>query len=182
MTPVFLQTLFLTATLPFITTSILTQYHPPTSQSLILLSSFSLLALGLFLSALATLNFSLAFLIGLLSTPLSFIHLIPSTQPAITIPVTLVMIVLSPPAVVGLTCLAWGKSVADVLVHAAFGWRVWGTWTQVVIWGVWWPAWFVGMVVFTVSAFGTMDGAEQMKRKKPNEQDTRGVGEEGMSM
>ncbi|KAI4097168.1 MAG: hypothetical protein LQ344_000578 [Seirophora lacunosa] len=42
------------------------------SHRLILLQCFSLLLLGMFLATLATLNFSLAFLVGLLAAPLSF--------------------------------------------------------------------------------------------------------------
>lgn len=38
-------------------------------------------------------------------------------------------------------------SIGEVLREAAFGWRVWGMYTSVVVWGVWWPAWLVGAVV-----------------------------------
>jgi glycosylphosphatidylinositol transamidase len=55
--------------------------------------------------------------------------------------------VLSPPAVLIGACLYSGVSVKSVLTQAAFGWNVWGMWTQVVVWCVWWPAWVVGCVL-----------------------------------
>ena len=44
-------------------------------------------------------------------------------------------------------CKGWGVDVGEMLVEAAFGWKVQGLWTQVVVWCVWWPAWVVGGVV-----------------------------------
>jgi len=54
---------------------------------------------------------------------------------------------LSPPVVVFAACRAWGVDVGEMLVEAAFGWRVSGLWSQVVVWCVWWPAWLAGSVV-----------------------------------
>lgn len=45
------------------------------------------------------------------------------------------------------------EAVRQVMVQAAFGWHVWGLWTQVVVWLVWWPAWFVGAVVVSGGFF-----------------------------
>jgi glycosylphosphatidylinositol transamidase len=33
-----------------------------------------------------------------------------------------------------------------LLKEASFGWNVWGMYTPVVVWCLWWPAWLVGMV------------------------------------
>ena len=126
---------------------------PPSPQQYVLIKSFSLLLLGLLLSTLATLNFSLSFIIGLLCTPFSFVSPIPSS--GISRPVRrmlsvlglLIMNALSPPVVVLAACQCFEVDIEEVLVKAAFGWNVWGMWTQVVVWCVWWPAWLVGGVL-----------------------------------
>ncbi|KAJ5321751.1 Gaa1-like [Penicillium brevicompactum] len=124
------------------------QYH--------LIKSFSLLLLGLSLSTLATLNFSLSFLIGLLCTPLSFVTRLQGPAPArlATSGLGLVLLnLLSPPTVLLGVCWYTGISVEMVLTEAAFGWDVWGMWTQVVVWCVWWPAWLIGSVLLGSSIF-----------------------------
>ena len=133
-------------------------------QQRLLIKCFSLLLLGMFLATLATLNFSLAFLIGILSFPLSFLGVpSPASSPegehagyletkflyrAVS---NLVLHILSPPMVFCAICYVAGINVQDVLIEAAFGWRVWGLWTQVVFWCIWWPAWLVGTVFVSVS-------------------------------
>lgn len=58
---------------------------------------------------------------------------------------TLILLnLLSPPIVLLAGCWYAGVSVETVLTQAAFGWDVWGMWTQVIVWCVWWPAWVVG--------------------------------------
>ncbi|RHZ69407.1 hypothetical protein CDV55_106509 [Aspergillus turcosus] len=140
--------------LPLIVSALLNHgfTSPPTIQQYFLTRSFSLLLLGLFLSTLATLNFSLSFMVGLLCTPLSFVKRInPQTKAALRYPIAilglLALNVLSPPAVLIGACWYSGVSVETVLTQAAFGWNVWGMWTQVVVWCVWWPAWVVGCVL-----------------------------------
>lgn len=142
--------------LPTLLASLLSLQSPPTPQQRLLLQCFSLLLLGMFLATLATLNFSLAFLIGLIASPLSFVGQPFSTastpEAAPSTKVRKVMLsgllqLLSPPVVVLAMCRLWGVDVGRVLVEAAFGWRVQGLWTQVVVWCVWWPAWVVGGVV-----------------------------------
>ncbi|KAL3480643.1 Gaa1-like protein [Aspergillus californicus] len=124
-----------------------------------LIKSISLLLLGLSLSTLATLNFSLSFMIGLLCTPLSFVHRISkeNTPTALRYPLLIAGLVflnlLSPPVVLVVGCAYFGVDVKTVLTEAAFGWDVWGMWTQVVVWCVWWPAWVVGGAVVGVSLF-----------------------------
>ena len=99
----------------------------------------------MFLSSLATLNFSLALITGLLATPLSFIQ--PCHTPTSKIIVSVLLNTISPTAVVLAAAVYWGVGVGDVLTGAAVGWGVSGTWTPVVVWCVWWPAWVAGGVV-----------------------------------
>jgi glycosylphosphatidylinositol transamidase len=98
----------------------------------------------MFLSTLATLNFSLSLLVGLLATPLSFVRL---GSKFWSIPLA----VFSPPVVLAIATavLKHGSltAIGDVLREAAFGWDVMGMYTPVVVWCVWWPAWLVGSLV-----------------------------------
>ncbi|KAH8435368.1 GPI-anchor transamidase subunit GAA1 [Aspergillus melleus] len=145
--------------LPLLLSTLLTQSaQSSTPQQHHLIKSFSLLLLGLFLSTLATLNFSLSFMVGLLCTPLSFITRI---SPRLNAPLRyalsslglLILNALSPPVVVLAACWYTGVSVETVLTQAAFGWDVWGMWTQVVVWCVWWPAWVIGCALLGSSFF-----------------------------
>ncbi|KAK6838277.1 hypothetical protein RU639_000596 [Aspergillus parasiticus] len=144
--------------LPLLLAVLLTQGFNPKPQQYLLMKSFSLLLLGLFLSTLATLNFSLSFMIGLLCTPLSFVNRIsPSTSAPIRYALAFIGLVLlnllSPPVVLLGGCWYTGVSVETILTQAAFGWDVWGMWTQVVVWCVWWPAWMIGCALLGFSLF-----------------------------
>lgn len=99
----------------------------------------------MFLSALATLNFSLAFLVGLLSTPLSFVQ--PIRNVVLRYGYSAILTALSPGVVVTSAAIVSGAGLNVVLKEAAFGWDVWGMYTPLIIWCVWWPAWIVGSVV-----------------------------------
>ena len=127
------------------------------------MQSFSLLLLGMFLSTLATLNFSLSLMVGLLSAPLSFVRPRPSS-PAARYASALLLHLLAPTAVLalwrGVYWSAWA-GLGEVLREAAFGWHVWSMYTSVVVWGVWWPAWLVG----AVAVLGR-PGAEGEKEEK----------------
>lgn len=129
---------------------------PIIPQEYHLIKSSSLLLLGLSLSTLATLNFSLSFMIGLLCTPLTFMTRLQGPGPARLAISSLGLILLnliSPPLVLLCVCQYTGASVETVLTEAAFGWDVWGMWTQVVVWCVWWPAWLIGSVLLGSSLF-----------------------------
>ncbi|KAL7619954.1 Glycosyl phosphatidyl inositol protein transamidase complex subunit [Parahypoxylon ruwenzoriense] len=147
--------------LPYLASYFLTAgVRPPTAQQYMLIRSFSLLLLGMFLSSLATLNFSLAFMIGLLASPLSFARPWGSSAPTPTstasttsttdimryVHATLLHVV-SPPTVLLVSSLLGGVPLGRVLEEAAFGWNIWGMYTPLVVWCVWWPAWLVGQVV-----------------------------------
>ncbi|KAF2869022.1 Gaa1-like protein [Massariosphaeria phaeospora] len=134
-----------TTLLPLLTATSLAHFQRPTPQERTLIQCFSLLLLGMFLAALATLNFSLSFLVGLLAAPLSFARA--SRNKGLSAVVGGLLLLLNPVVVVWAATLYFGQDVVEVLVKAAEGWHVWGLWTQVVVWLVWWPAWFAGSVV-----------------------------------
>lgn len=148
-------------TLPLLLAALLSNglglFTPIVPQQYLLIKSFSLLLLGLSLSTLATLNFSLSFIIGLMCVPLSFLGrlqgLAAPLRYALTTCSLVLMNLLSPPIVLLVVCWYFGVSVETVLTQAAFGWDVWGMWTQVVVWCVWWPAWLIGCVLLGSSLF-----------------------------
>ncbi|KAI1771567.1 GPI transamidase component GAA1 [Hypoxylon cercidicola] len=147
LTPVFSLFIGVNAGIPHIVSDLLiNSRHRPTAQQYRLIKSFSLLLLGMFLSTLATLNFSLAFIIGLLSAPLSFTQPWPAFAAA-RYANTTVLHVLAPPAVLLIGSVVAGVGLDTVLGEAAFGWHVWGMYTPLVVWCVWWPAWLVGQLI-----------------------------------
>lgn len=143
LTPVFGAFAVLNTALPYIASNLMASYYKPTTQQYQLIKSFSLLLLGMFLSSLATLNFSLAFLVGLLASPLTFMEPWPSNIAMRGIS-WVVTVLVSPPVILCLGAVYSGLGVGYVLKEAAFGWDVFGMYTAVVIWCVWWPAWLVG--------------------------------------
>ena len=156
--------------LPYVLSSTLTYYFRPTTQQYHLIKSFSLLLLGLFLSSLATLNFSLAFLVGLFAAPLTYIHPIYSASPlnqGLKTIVALLLSAISPTTVLVAGSWFWGLGIKEVLTQAAYGWDVWGMNTQVVVWCVWWPAWIVGgVLLFGRPAVETKKLADHGKSSK----------------
>lgn len=116
-----------------------------TPQALCLLQCFSLLLLGMVLAALATLNFSLSVIVGVACVPLSFVR--KTAHNGLTGLQLLILAVLNPLLVVQTGTKILGADLMQVLVQSAIGWHVWGMWTQVVYWLVWFPAWLVGAIV-----------------------------------
>ncbi|KAI0165084.1 GPI transamidase component GAA1 [Hypoxylon sp. FL1284] len=161
LTPVFYIFAIINAGLPHLASHLLTSSGRgrPTAQQYRLIKSFSLLLLGMFLSTLATLNFSLAFLVGLLAAPLSYTRPWPASAAARYASATLLH-ALAPPAVLLAGSVAAALGVDAVLAEAAFGWHVWGMYTQLVVWCVWWPAWLAGQLV-VLGRPGTGDGKEK---------------------
>ena len=156
MLPTLLSFSIINCVLPMIFSSLLSRYACPTDQQRLLMKCFSLLLLGMMLATLATLNFSLAFLIGILAFPLSFLG-VPSERPpaekrnrgfqfAKSTSANIILHLSSPPVVFWMACQIFGVSIEEVLTEAAFGWKVWGLWTQVVVWCIWWPAWLIGTI------------------------------------
>ncbi|KAI8959517.1 Glycosylphosphatidylinositol:protein transamidase, GAA1 component [Daldinia sp. FL1419] len=185
LTPIFIIFTAINAGLPHLASYFLTNgiRKPPTAQQYLLIRSFSLLLLGMFLSSLATLNFSLSFIVGVLSSPLSFSRPWPSFLPSTTpsdqnkskaanavvfryVHSTLLH-VLAPPVVLLASSALAGVGIQNVLEEAAFGWHVWGMYTPLIVWCVWWPAWLVGQIVVLGQpneAGGKSPGSEKEKK------------------
>lgn len=125
----------------------------PTAAQYTIIKSLSLLLLGLLLSTLATLNFSLSITLGLLCAPLAFVDRTP-TKPALAGLQYLILAVMSPVGVLGgfvayiYTHTGSSEVVLEMLEKVAFWWNVWGSWgVPVGVCCVWWPAWMVGAVL-----------------------------------
>jgi GPI-anchor transamidase subunit GAA1 len=116
-----------------------------------LTKSLSLLILGLFLSALATLNFSLSLALGVLCVPILFAN---RDRGLLGYFNWAALMLVSP---MGLWAIAyvyvtfvlgdaeWGNRT---LARVAFGWNVLGSWgIGVGIWVVWFPAWLVAAIL-----------------------------------
>ena len=132
------------AALPSFISNLLTTLFVPTTQHFQLTKSFSLLILGMSLATLATLNFSLAFLVGLLASPLTFVQ--PTRSVIARYLLAGLLSAVAPPVVIYTASQFQSVPVIEVLREASFGWNVWGMYTAVVVWCIWWPAWLVGMV------------------------------------
>ena len=129
------------------------ELRPLSHQENTLIQCFSLLLLGMILAALATLNFSQSFLIGVLAAPLSFVR--KSNRTWLTVLQLLLLAAINPVMVAQWAAKLLGADLNHVLVLAAQGWAVWGLWTQVTVWLVWFPAWVCATVVV---AGGAVEG------------------------
>jgi glycosylphosphatidylinositol transamidase len=141
----------LSSALPVAISFLVAPLYKPTKQDAQLVKAFSMLVLGVALATLATLNFSLALIIGVLAAPLSFVGL--SNRAALKWASAAVLTVIAPTTVIYSAAQAYGLAVGQILTEASFGWNVWGMYTPVAIWGIWWPAWTIGMV--SVLGFGS---------------------------
>lgn len=152
---VFLTAANTTTLLPIMLAYLLFYTTPLTRQQTTLLQCFSLLGLGMSLAALATLNFSLSLIIGILASPLSFVRRTNNT--ALSVGQLAVLAVLNPVMVAQWSSHLLGADLMEVLRVAAVGWRIWGLWTQGVVWLVWFPAWVVGGMVVAGGLFGEVE-------------------------
>lgn len=143
--PAFLAFSLLNCALPHILSRVLTTYYRTTTQQYQLIQSFSLILLGMFLSSLATLNFSLALLVGLLASPLTLMQPWPN-HGIVRWTRTALLNLVAPTSVLFIWSTTYHLDVGEVLKEAAFGWDVWGMYTPVMVWCVWWPAWLVGSI------------------------------------
>lgn len=135
-----------TTLLPLLISFFLAELRPPTPQETTLLQCFSLLGLGMYLAALATLNFSQAVMVGVACAPLCFVSATPGSRWRSAAQV-LVLGVCNPLMVAQWGAWGAGVPIGAVLEEAAKAWGVGGTWTGVTVWGVWVPSWIVGGVV-----------------------------------
>lgn len=126
------------------------------STSSRLIKSFSLLALGICLSTLSTLNFSLGFFIGVLCSPLAFLRPVSTFSNRKiwgTILAIVAMQLISPLNWFHIIAtLEFGEQVSELARIYCFAWKVWGAWTPLVWWCIWWPAWLAGLVVLASPA------------------------------
>jgi len=118
----------------------------------VLIKSLSLLFLGLCLTVLATLNFSLSLILVLLCAPLAFVHRTPN-RPFLAILSYLLLAITGPSGIAAIvTGASWhflkdAEVMPRLLLKLAFGWNVWGSWGVLIgVWCVWWPAWVTAAV------------------------------------
>ena len=138
----------------------------PNLQQVILIQCLSLILLGAALATLATFNFAQALFVGVLASPLSFVRplaLPPSKSGTMEVAVmslaVTAMIAISPPAVLFVSSHILKMPFHDMLVMAAWGWRIERVWTGITVWTIWWPAWVVGLIVLACGR--TVDAAKQ---------------------
>ncbi|GAB0131854.1 hypothetical protein EsDP_00000311 [Epichloe bromicola] len=132
------------AILPPILAQILSSFFATSSQHFQLTKSFSLLVLGMALATLATLNFSLAFLVGILASPLSFVQ--PCKTNISKYSVAGLLSAIAPPVVLYVSAWLSDLPISELLREASFGWNVWAMYTPIVVWCIWWPAWLIAMI------------------------------------
>ncbi|KAH0845572.1 putative GPI transamidase component (GAA1) [Fonsecaea pedrosoi] len=138
-------------------------FSAPTNEQYVLTKSLSLLLLGLSLTVLATLNFSLSMFLGIVCIPLAFVDRTRSRAGPSPFQY-LILVVMSPMGLaIGLS--AYGVFVLgrdDVLVEwvqrLALGWNIWGSWgVPVGVLCIWLPAWIVGATLVASSWFTTTE-------------------------
>lgn len=136
--------------LPLVLRNVQTSRLTPLNTDSKLIKTFSLLTLGMSLSTLSTLNFSLGFFIGTLCGPLAFLSPVrPSFLPLAFVGMQLV----SPVNWVHVVARwQFGGGVGGLAQLYRFAWKVLGVWTPLVWWVVWWPAWVAGLVVLASPA------------------------------
>jgi GPI-anchor transamidase subunit GAA1 len=147
-------------------------FSAPTNEQYLLIKSLSLLVLGLFLTVLATLNFSLSMFLGIVCAPLAFVDRSRANS-GLAVFQYLALVIISPMGVAaglgGYGILVAGKD--DILVHwlqrFAFGWNVWGSWgVPIGVLCIWLPAWVVSATLVASSWFSTTTTKEQPATQK----------------
>lgn len=147
----FLSTANITSVIPIGIAFFLYNNHPLRPQEYTLIQCFSLLFLGVFLAVLATLNFSLAFFVGVFTTPLSFVRR--TGHMGWNVAQLGLVALLNPVLVIHAGSTYLGADLAQLLIRAAQGWHVGGLWTQIVVCLVWLPAWGVASAVVAMGCF-----------------------------
>lgn len=141
------------------TTILPTTIRLPTEEQYVLIKSLSLLLLGLFLTVLATLNFSLSMFLGIVSVPLAFVDRTPGKHGLAAFQYLLLLIFSPVGAAAGLGVYGYvfeghRHVLVDWLQKLAFGWNVWWSWgVPVGVLCVWLPAWIVGATLVASSWF-----------------------------
>ena len=136
-------------------------FSAPTTEQYVLVKSLSLLVLGLLLTVLSTLNFSLSMFLGIICTPLAFVDRTRSNA-MLSMLQYVILVVMSPvgaaAGVGGYGILFLGKDdlVIEWMQRLAFGWNVWGSWgVPIGVLCIWLPAWVVSATLVASSWFST---------------------------
>ncbi len=139
-------------------------FSAPTKEQYVLLRSLSLLLLGMFLTVLSTLNFSLSMFLGIICAPLAFVDRT-SQKNGLALFQFVILLLLSPMSLAaglagyGLKAMGRNDFLVDWLQRLAFGWNVWGSWgVPVGILCIWLPAWIVGATLVASSWFPGQSG------------------------
>ncbi|KAG5913578.1 hypothetical protein E4U61_006750 [Claviceps capensis] len=130
--------------LPLIIACLVQRLFKMSSKHVQLTKSFSLLVLGMALATLATLNFSLAFLVGLIASPFTFVQ--PCKTKLSRFIVAGSLSAIAPPIVICTSAWLSDITMSELLQEASFGWHVWAMYTPIVVWCIWWPAWLIAMI------------------------------------
>ncbi|KAJ9603723.1 Glycosyl phosphatidyl inositol protein transamidase complex subunit [Cladophialophora chaetospira] len=147
-------------------------FSAPTNAQYVLIKSLSLLMLGLFLTVLSTLNFSLSMFLGIVCTPLAFVDKTPSNLVLAAIQYFILLIMSPMGAAAGLGLYGVFTGQNDIIVRwlqqLAFGWNVWGSWgVPIGVWCIWLPAWIVNATLVASSWFSTTTNIEQGQVEMP---------------
>ncbi len=141
-------------------------FSAPTKEQYVLIKSLSLLMLGLFLTVLSTLNFSLSMFLGVVCTPLAFVNRTPSSQ-ALAALQYFILLIMSPVGVAAAlgqygVYLGNDQMIIQWLQRLSFGWNVWGSWgVPIGLWCIWLPAWIVNATLVASSWFDITETIEQ---------------------
>ncbi|KIW89132.1 uncharacterized protein Z519_09984 [Cladophialophora bantiana CBS 173.52] len=142
----------------------------PTHEQYVLIKSLSLLLLGLFLTVLATLNFSLSMFLGIVCIPLAFGGRTRS-RPGLGLLQYLILVIMSPMGLAtglgtyGVFALGRDDVLVEWLQRLALGWNIWGSWgVPVGVMCIWLPAWVVGATLVASSWFTTTETAKKSAR------------------
>ena len=120
-----------------------------TERSFTILRSLMLLLLGLSLSTLATLNFSLSMILGLLCTPLAFVK---RSSKSLGIAQLALLLVLSPGFLPILLATIARESLSDWLYNISYAWTISGSWgVPIGVLSIWLPAWIISAFLVATS-------------------------------
>lgn len=171
--------------------------HPPThltarvTQFHTVLKALSLLVLGLQITVLATLNFSLSMFLGILCTPCAFAGFYPKSE--IRAKASLGSLIVFSPHTVAIAAVVVAKmsghynddvSMAQVLrlwsQDVSFFWNVSGSWGILVgLFCVWTPAWIVATVGALSSFLVDLNGRSAEDTQKSTSKTQHGVTDTG---
>ncbi|KAL6245807.1 Glycosyl phosphatidyl inositol protein transamidase complex subunit [Rhinocladiella similis] len=151
----------------------LPSFSAPSREQYLLTRSLNLLLLGLFLTVLATLNFSLSMFLGIACVPLVFVDR--SQSGTFALLQYLLLAVMSPmglaAGLIGNGWLVLGRTdfLVEWLQKLAFGWNVWGSWgVPVGILCIWLPSWVLSATLVASSWFKTDEGAKPASSVESN--------------